>query len=159
MEPPSRLNVAIIEDSEFLMDSDLIQRATFAALIFSQIGQGDVCVKLTDSATVRQLNRDFRGIDEETDVLTFPAEDPTGEVIGDIAISVPYAIRQAALRHVSANEEVGFLAIHGALHLAGYDDQTERDRAAMVGRMNEVALQVGLTPDLEWHSRLHEVAA
>ena len=68
---------------------------------------------------------------------------------------MPYAERQAKKRRVSLSQELGFLAIHGALHLVGFDDETETDRAEMVRQMNLVAIDTGLKPDHEWASILH----
>jgi rRNA maturation RNase YbeY len=113
------------------------------------------CLLLTSEERVRELNRTFRGVDESTDVLTFPAGTYAGDDLGDVAIAVPYAERQAKLRKVSLTQELGFLAIHGALHLVGLDDQTEIDRAEMVREMNLVAVEAGLKPDEQWASILH----
>lgn len=103
---------------------------------------------------MRGLNRSFRNLDESTDVLTFPAENPM--LLGDIAISIPYAERQAKARKVSLQQEVGYLAIHGALHLLGFEDESEDDRRVMVEQMNRAAVAAGLQPDHDWASLLHE---
>ena len=108
---------------------------------------------LADDSEVKDLNRQFRRIDEPTDVLTFPSDNPM--LLGDIAISVPYAERQAKSRRVSLKQEIGFLAIHGGLHLLGFDDESEDDRKVMVEEMNRAAIAAGLKPDLEWSSILH----
>jgi ssRNA-specific RNase YbeY (16S rRNA maturation enzyme) len=68
---------------------------------------------------------------------------------------VPYAERQAKLRKVSLSQELGYLAIHGALHLVGFDDGSEPERLAMVREMNVVAVEAGLLPDEDWASILH----
>jgi rRNA maturation RNase YbeY len=111
-------------------------------------------VLLTHDEDIRRLNREFRHLDEPTDVLTFPSgeEDP----LGDIAIALPYASRQAEKRGVPLEQELAYLAIHGALHLAGFDDETEPERARMVREMNRIATELGLPPDEEWGSLLHE---
>lgn len=103
---------------------------------------------------MKDLNHRFRNLSESTDVLTFPAENPM--LLGDIAISVPYAQKQAELRRVSLQQEIGYLAIHGGLHLLGFDDETEDDRRVMVEQMNRAAIAAGLKPDHEWASLLHE---
>jgi rRNA maturation RNase YbeY len=126
-----------------------------AVFRLEQASPEDVSVLLTDDSMMQRLNLQFRGIDAPTDVLTFPLD---SDGSGDIAISVPYAQRQAAARGVSLTEELGFLAIHGGLHLLGLDDQSEPDRAEMVRRMNLAAEAAGLTPDLEWSSVLHAAA-
>jgi rRNA maturation RNase YbeY len=126
---------------------------------------GEASILLTDDASIRDLNRQFRKVDEPTDVLTFPSDLPGGlgdnapPYLGDIAISVEYAERQARARKVSLSQELGYLAIHGALHLAGLDDDTEEDRLRLVAEMNEVAVSAGLKPDTEWWSLLHGEAA
>ena len=71
---------------------------------------------------------------------------------------LPLSTRVAAARGVSLEQELAYLAIHGALHLLGYDDETENDRVRMVDEMNRVALSVGLKPDTEWASILHAEA-
>lgn len=107
---------------------------------------------LTSDERVQSLNREFRALDEPTDVLTFVADEDAN---GDIAIAVPYAERQAALRGVTLEQELGYLAIHGALHLVGFDDETEPERAEMAAEMNRAAVAAGLPPDEAWTSLLH----
>ncbi len=113
------------------------------------------CLLLTSDEHVRELNLKFRGIDASTDVLTFPAGDHAGEQLGDVAISVPFAARQARRRGVSLSQELGYLAIHGALHLVGFDDETDDERDRMVHEMNRIAVEAGLKPDVHWSS-LHQ---
>ncbi|HRF58742.1 MAG TPA: rRNA maturation RNase YbeY [Fimbriimonadaceae bacterium] len=114
----------------------------------------ELSVLLTDDAGIQALNRQFRGLDEPTDVLSFPAG-PGAPVLGDIAISVDTAQRQADARGASLLDEVQFLALHGGLHLLGYDDVTDEGRDDMVRRMNAVAEQIGLIPDADWSSLPH----
>jgi len=155
MEPPSSRNITILNESERTVRKSRLVRAVSDA--FSRHGKPNAraCLLLTTDERVRDLNRQFRGIDEETDVLTFPAGEYSGDQLGDIAIAVPYAERQAKLRGVSLSQELGYLAIHGALHLVGFDDEAESDRAEMVRQMNLVAIETGLKPDLHWASILH----
>jgi len=91
---------------------------------------GAVNVLLTSNRTLRRLNRQFRGQDEPTDVLSFPALDASAELAGDIAISVDLARRNARLLGHSPAEEVKILALHGLLHLAGYDHELDHGRMA-----------------------------
>lgn len=118
---------------------------------------GQAVILLTGDERMRELNRLFRGIDSPTDVLTFPAgsiEQGLGIPghIGDIAISVETARRQAAQRMVSLNEELCWLAIHGALHLLGFEDESDIQREEMQREMNRIAMREGLTPDHGWVS-------
>lgn len=122
---------------------------------------GKVDLLLTDDTEMRSLNLRFRSIDDSTDVLTFPAyhcdlPESADEPLGDIAISVGYAQRQAALRGVDLTNELAMLAIHGALHLVGFDDIEDADRRMMQMEMNAMAIALGLQPDPEWSSLLHE---
>jgi len=155
MEPPSSRNITVLNESERIVRKSRLARAMRGA--FERHGKPDAkaCLLLTSDERIRELNRDFRGVDESTDVLTFPAGDFAGDQLGDVAIAVPYAERQAKMRRVSLSQELGFLAIHGALHLVGLDDQTEPDRAEMVRQMNLVAQDAGLKPDERWASILH----
>jgi probable rRNA maturation factor len=93
-------------------------------------------VRFASDREVRQVNRDYRGQDKPTDVLSFPGELPgdtggEGYHVGDILISVPTARRQAEARGHSTEREVKVLLLHGLLHCLGYDhesDQGEMER-------------------------------
>ena len=91
---------------------------------------------LCDDAFIQELNREHRGKDKPTDVLSFPQEDPV--VLGDVVISLDTAARQAQSAGWSHLDEVTLLGIHAVLHLLGYDDETVegaiemRDRTAVV---------------------------
>jgi probable rRNA maturation factor len=91
-----------------------------------------VGVRFAGDRAVRRLNREFRGKDKPTDVLSFPGEEsPEGRHLGDIVISIPTAERQAASRGAALEDEVRLLLIHGVLHCLGHDhetDQGEMDR-------------------------------
>lgn len=86
-------------------------------------GRGAVSVLLCGDARMRRLNREFRKIDRPTDVLSFPAGDPV--FLGDLAIDVAYAARQAARRGHTLDREVKLLLAHGVLHLLGHDHETD----------------------------------
>ena len=103
---------------------------------------GDFSVLLTTDRTIRRYNALFRGLDEPTDVLSFPAEDslPAGvdkPYLGDMMISVETAYRQALKRNHSLEREIYTLMIHGWLHLLGFDH--ELDQGQM--RRKELRLQ------------------
>jgi rRNA maturation RNase YbeY len=112
----------------------------------------EISVLLTTDERMRDLNRQYRGQDEATDVLTFPGPEMPGAPLGDIAISVPFAERQAGERGIPLGRELVFLALHGGLHLLGYEDETDTGRDDMVRRMNVVALELGCEPDPAWSS-------
>ena len=82
-----------------------------------------VSLLLCGDARMRRLNREFRKIDRPTDVLSFPAGEPG--FLGDVAIDVPYAARQARRRGHALEREVQLLVVHGVLHLLGHDHETD----------------------------------
>lgn len=99
--------------------------------------QGTVTVRLTDDETIWKLNRDYMGHDYPTDVITFSYGDNVLSrlrQLGDIVISCDTARRQAEEYGLDPETEVSLLAIHGVLHLAGWNDETEDQRVAMYRR-------------------------
>ena len=101
------------------------------------LGSSDssVTIAFVSDSRIRNLNRQFRGINKPTDVLSFPSDSDKGE-LGDIAISVETAARQAKENGLTLNEEIAQLILHGLLHLSGYDHETDN------GEMNRVELRL-----------------
>jgi probable rRNA maturation factor len=108
--------------------------------------RGQVTVLLTTDGAVRRLNRQFRGKNKATDVLSFPAAPTVPEIAGDLAISVPTARRQAAERGHALVTEIKVLILHGLLHLAGYDH--EKDEGQMLRRERTLRAKLGLPQGL-----------
>jgi probable rRNA maturation factor len=109
--------------------------------------RGEVDVLLAGDRTMRRLNREFRGKDKTTDVLSFPAaaefaQHHGGDVGGDVAISLETAQRQAAEQGHSLRDEVRVLLLHGLLHLAGMDHEV--DRGEMAAREDELRVRLRL---------------
>jgi probable rRNA maturation factor len=96
-----------------------------ARAVLARIGQrqSGMAVTFVGDRKMRRLNRDYRGIDAPTDVLSFAYGDP-GE-LGDVVISTATAARQAESLGVPFDVELRHLVIHGTLHLAGYDHETD----------------------------------
>jgi len=111
---------------------------TFAERAAHAIGKkgSSATIAFVSDKTIRQLNRQFRGIDKATDVLSFPAADSDNRNLGDIAISVETAATQAKENGLTFDEEVAQLILHGLLHLAGYDHETDN------GQMNRLELRL-----------------
>jgi probable rRNA maturation factor len=98
--------------------------------------KGQVTVLLTTDAAIRKLNRQFRGKNKATDVLSFPAEGVGAEgIAGDVAISVTTAMGQAAEQGHSLATEIKVLILHGLLHLAGYDHEADDGKMARRERL------------------------
>ncbi len=104
---------------------------------------GEVDVLLAGDRTLRRLNREYRGKDKATDVLSFPAaEELAGEHGGDLAISLDTAKRQAEEHGHTLRDEVRVLLVHGLLHLSGMDHET--DRGEMAEREGELRVRLRL---------------
>ena len=104
-----------------------------------------------DNEEIRKINREYRNVDRETDVISFALEDNMDVVyedfrlLGDIYISYEKAIEQAETYNHSVKREVFFLATHGILHLLGYDHMDEDDEKVMFGKQNELLDGYGIT--------------
>ena len=105
--------------------------------------KGEVTVQLTTDTAIRRLNRQFRHKDKATDVLSFPAQGVGAEEIaGDLAISVPTALRQAVAQGHSLSTEIKVLILHGLLHLNGYDHEVDSGQMARRERLLRARLRL-----------------
>jgi probable rRNA maturation factor len=117
-------------------------------------GEAELAVMLTDDAGIRTLNSNWRGIDKPTNVLSFPTLQPTGaggpdeapRMLGDIAIAYQTTRKEADDEQKPFDHHLSHLAIHGFLHLMGYDHETDDDAEAMEGLEQEILAQLGI-PD------------
>jgi probable rRNA maturation factor len=123
--------------------ADAARRGSLAALR-AEKAAGEICIELTNDEMIHGCNRDFRFVDRPTDVLSFPAAEgeeligiPDGH-LGDIMISVETAARQAAELGHSTEREITFLAVHGTLHVLGYDHIEPEDEELMTARQREI---------------------
>lgn len=123
-------------------------------------GSAEVSVSFLNNAQIRELNREHRGKDIETDVLSFPMGEngvydvnmETGaSILGDIVISVEKAVSQAELYGHTLQREIGFLTVHSMLHLLGYDHEQGGLAAALMQEKEEEVLgSLGLTRDTSY---------
>jgi len=128
------------------------------------IADGEVSLTFTNDEEIHQLNLEYRGIDRPTDVLSFAMQedgkdelgiifevesedeaDPISGMLGDIIISVDTAKAQSEEYGHSLEREIGFLFVHGFLHLIGYDHQDERSEAEMTAKQEAILNQAGLS--------------
>ena len=119
--------------------TEVLRVLAVAALERLGVAAAEVGVLVCDDATIRTLNRHFRDKDRPTDVLSFPAnfKQPDGPpYLGDIAISLETAARQAAERGVNLDREMRVLLLHGIVHLCGFDhDNDEGEMNALEARL------------------------
>ena len=133
----------------------ILQRAVAAAAAACR-ATGELCIVLTDDAAIRALNRIWRGLDEPTNVLSFPARKnlpppPAGEgrgggVLGDIVIAYETTTREALAESKPFPHHLSHLAVHGFLHLLGYDHETD-DAAEAMERLERAILARLDVPD------------
>jgi probable rRNA maturation factor len=110
--------------------------STFTAKALDAIGNSGsaATIAFVSDKNIRKLNQQFRRIDKATDVLSFPADEPNN--LGDVAVSVETAARQAKASGLSFDDEIAQLILHGLLHLSGYDHETDD------GEMNRLELKL-----------------
>jgi probable rRNA maturation factor len=134
----------------------VIQRAVAAAAesVDADVGEAELAVMLTDDPGIRTLNSNWRGIDKPTNVLSFPALQPEGtrkpgdapHMLGDIAIAYETTKREADEEGKPFEHHLSHLAIHGFLHLIGYDHDNDADAEEMESLETEILQQLGI-PD------------
>ncbi len=134
-----------------LTDEERMRAA--AAHVLSTEGKEEsvsLTIVLVDDGEMRQLNYRHRNVDATTDVLSFPAGGlPPGEAanelrdyVGDVVISFPRSVVQAAQHMVPLAQELDLLVVHGVLHLLGYEDETEADKEAMWERQEALCQEL-----------------
>jgi len=111
----------------------LLRRAIAEAARALSTGPGELAIVLTDDSAIRKLNRTWRGKDEPTNVLAFPAQPQASpqRLIGDIVIAYETLAREAAAERKSFVHHLAHLAVHGFLHLCGHDHETDKEAAVM----------------------------
>ncbi|MCD8861993.1 rRNA maturation RNase YbeY [Mammaliicoccus sciuri] len=139
----------IDEDTKNQIESLL----TFAAKKEYITEEAELSISFVDEEEIQAINRDYRDKDKVTDVISFSLEEDEPEiegldmprVLGDIIICLEVAKEQAESYNHSLSRELGFLALHGFLHLLGYDHMTEEDEKEMFSRQDEILNEFGLT--------------
>ena len=117
-----------------------------------------ICVTLTDPKNIREINKEYRNIDKETDVLSFPMFEKDElvqkikeksfeheDVLGDIVISIPKVEEQAKEYGHSFEREFAYMLVHGFYHLRGYDHMEEEEKAQMREKEENVLSQLNIT--------------
>lgn len=111
----------------------LVRRAVAAAGAVLPTSGAELAIVLTDDSAIRVLNRDWRGIDRATNVLSFPSDNPSGQppIIGDIVLAYETVAREARAERKAFAHHVAHLVVHGYLHLLGYDHERDKDAEVM----------------------------
>jgi probable rRNA maturation factor len=125
-----------------------------AEIVDTETGDAELAIMLTDDAGIRTLNANWRGIDKPTNVLSFPALQPTGpslpgdppRMLGDVAIAYETVRREADDERKAFDHHLSHLAIHGFLHLIGYDHETDEEAGKMENLERKILARLGI-PD------------
>lgn len=133
--------------------TELIEKVIIEAANIEGINDGEVVITLVNDDTIHNLNRDYRGVDRPTDVLSFAMNEASDDeleiffedeneeypnMLGDIIISIPRTIEQAKEYGHSFERELGFLTVHGFLHLLGFDHDNAEDEKIMFDKQEKV---------------------
>lgn len=148
--PPANIELQIDPAYEELVPVQRLHQAISATLRHGDAENAEMTLVIADDLLLTQLNRQYRGIDAPTDVLSFAAhEESEGQelfvtapealnYLGDVIISFPTAERQAAAAGQSVAAELCLLAVHGVLHLLGYDHASPEEEADMWARQAQI---------------------
>ncbi|WLR49884.1 rRNA maturation RNase YbeY [Bacillus tianshenii] len=152
------MNIDFIDEQGFLSEEDRTEMnklLQYAATKENVEKDAEMSVTFVDDAEIQQINRDYRGKDNPTDVISFALEEMgEGELeiqgtdlprmLGDIIVSIDRMKEQAEEYGHSMQRELGFLCVHGFLHLLGYDHMNEEDEKIMTNRQKEILEGYGL---------------
>jgi probable rRNA maturation factor len=122
------LNIAASEWKEF-KPRPIIKAALTEIAKYEDIDACEVSILLTNDAAIQNLNRDYRGFDKPTNVLSFPQDDDI--MLGDIAMAYETLVREAVEQDKTFHEHFTHLFVHGVLHLLGYDHEEKHDQKDM----------------------------
>lgn len=140
-----------VQVDEDIKELETVEKVLYSALEKEKLSKTSFNLIIVDNDYIHELNKTYRKIDRETDVITFALEDedtivlPNEErILGDIYISIDKARTQAEEYGHSLLRELSFLAVHGFYHLLGYDHQTEEEEKVMFGKQEEVLEAYGI---------------
>ena len=148
-------HIVVQNEAGYVLDEERLCQAA-ATVIGQQRAPADagLTIVITDNEAVQALNRQYRGIDAPTDVLSFPVDAlPAGvsdelPYLGDLVVAYPYAAAQAEREGHHLVESLCLLVIHGTLHLLGYDHDTAANRAAMWAAQDRALATIGISLDI-----------
>jgi probable rRNA maturation factor len=150
--PRSTLTIDVVLDSGLWRKSGkggaIARRTVAQAAAALAIKKTEVAIVLTDDLTIRQLNRQWRGIDRATNVLSFPVKQTADEQphLGDIVLAYETIAREARDQDKPFADHVAHLAVHGFLHLVGHDHERSKDATAMERLERDILRQLAI-PD------------
>ncbi len=137
--------------NEEIKELETVEKVLYSAMEKEKLVDTSFNLIIVDNEYIHELNKNYRGIDRETDVITFALEDEdtlivgdNERILGDIYISIDRARSQAIDYGHSFLRELSFLAVHGFYHLLGYDHQTKEEEEVMFKKQEEVLESYGI---------------
>lgn len=139
------LEVDMVEACPLWRGHEEALRRALSAAAASERRDGEVSLLLGDDAAVAELNQQFRGKSAATNVLSFPAADGMGGgFLGDIALAAETIAREADVQGKRFEDHAAHLAVHGFLHLLGYDHESDADAEIMEQKERDILRQLGI---------------
>ena len=135
------MKVFIFNQTKFHIED---YRETISKVFDSIENDKGINVILLNSEDMIKLNKKYRGIDSDTDVLSFSYNDEKMTTIGDIFVSHKKIIEQSTRYGHSVHRELAFLVVHGFLHILGYDHDSRENEVKMLSKQNEILIKVGM---------------
>jgi probable rRNA maturation factor len=141
--------IAIQNENNYLIDSSLLAKASAAVFAHQHVtADSELSLALVDETAMQTYNREYRGVDTPTDVLSFPSDeidpDSNAPYLGDLIISYPTAHTQAEKAGHSVNDELALLTVHGILHLLGHDHFDPAEKESMWAAQAEILSSLGI---------------
>lgn len=137
---------------EEIIELEEVEKVLYKAMEKEGLENTSFNLIIVDNEYIHELNRNYRNIDRETDVITFALEDEDSlvvgldeRILGDIYISIDKARSQAEEYGHGLLRELAFLAVHGFYHLLGYDHMTKEEEEIMFKKQEEVLLEYGIS--------------
>jgi probable rRNA maturation factor len=154
------MTIAVVNEAAYEVDATRLEQAAATVLEQQQAApDSSLTIVITDDAAVAALNRQYRGVDAPTDVLSFPADEPLVELedeppyLGDLIVAYPYSVAQAQREGHDVMQSLLLLVAHGTLHLLGYDHDTAANRAEMWAAqdtaLQALGVDLSIVPALE----------
>ena len=145
--------ITITNETDEYVDKDLLNKVADYAMMSEDVNNGVVNIIIVDNKRIREINKEYRKIDKETDVISFALEDDDTfielpiRVLGDIYISIDKVKVQASEYGHSEKREICFLVVHGILHLLGYDHMNASDEKVMFSKQEKILDELDIRRD------------
>jgi probable rRNA maturation factor len=142
--------IEVVNETNEIVDLDNLKNIVNYTLKKEEIDNGLINIIIIDNERIHKINKEYRGIDRPTDVISFALEDDKTfieldeRILGDIYISIDKVHEQALNYGHSEKREISFLTVHGVLHLLGYDHMAPEEEKIMFSKQEEILNELGI---------------